>query len=353
MNGQEIKYALKKATTWNTAIACGANNGLLMLPATITRTADTQIDDSVGSAYSLDGTPGAIKCEGDLSGYLRYDSCDSILAGLMGVAGSPTVNTVNGYDYIYDYAPSLDGIFYTLAKKMGSVYVREVPGVKFMSLTISGEAGQPLKFQAKILGTNLVEDGVNNGTTFANVTFFETENRIRFAQGVFRMNATSGAALSGGDAVKPSAFSLSITRKLSGLYGTNTAGTTNLQDVIDEPMNDGQTEFKLTLTFPRHTAKTYLTAWNADTRYKFDATFTGATIPSGPARKFLIQAPNMQLTNVNPVDAQGNIQEPLEFVLHGITTAPTGMTTPAGTTVGVTRPVRISGTNRLSTNPLA
>ena len=237
---------------------------------------------------------------------------------------------------------------------MGSVYVRSVPSLKFLSLTIKGEAGQPLSFSAQVTGTNLVEDVTNDGTSFANVTFFETANRIAFAQGVFRLNAQAGAALtSTTDDIKPSGFTLTITRKLSGLYGSNTAGTTNKQDVIDEPQNDGQTTFRLALTFPRHTAKTYLTALIADTRYKFDATFTGATIPSGPARKFLIQCPNLQLLTVNPADSQGNITEPLEFALHGVTTAPTGMTTPAGTTVGVTRPVRLFLTNRLNADPLA
>ncbi len=351
--GQEIKYAINKAATWNTAVACGANDGIMLLPSNLSRTAAIEVDDSLGSGYSQDGTPGAIKCEGSLTGYLRYDGCDEILSGIMGYAGTPVVNTVNGWDHTYDFKDSLDTIFWTLAKKMGALYVREVPSLKFVSLTLKGDAGKPLELTATVQGSNWVEDGVNTSTTFANVTFRETANRVAFPQGVFRLNAQAGAALaSPTDDIHPTGFSLSITRKLSGEYGTFSAGTTNKQDIIDEPQNNGQPEFKLTLTFPRHSGKTYLTALNADTRYKFDATFTGATITSGPARKFLIQCPNLQLSTVNPQDAQGNITEPLEFVLLGVGTAPTGMTTPAGSTVGVTRPVRITVTNKLATDPL-
>ena len=37
MNGQEIKYAINKATTWNTAVACGSNDGILLLPSILIR----------------------------------------------------------------------------------------------------------------------------------------------------------------------------------------------------------------------------------------------------------------------------------------------------------------------------
>ncbi len=47
-SGIELKLAARKATTWGTAVACGAMDGILMLPGTLKRSRDSKIDDSLG-----------------------------------------------------------------------------------------------------------------------------------------------------------------------------------------------------------------------------------------------------------------------------------------------------------------
>ena len=159
------------------------------------------------------------------------------------------------------------------------------------------------------------------------------------------MNAQSGAALAGGDTIYPAAFDFTSKRKDKGEYSTKYKTATN-QELIDEPASDGSMDTTLKLTFPRHVASTYIADVISDARKKLDMTFTGALIGGSYYRQFKLQFPNLQLKNVDPVDAQGNIKEPLEFIAHGCLTAPSGMT-------GLTDPFWISGINRLSTDPLA
>lgn len=345
--GVELKYALKKGATWGTAVACGANDGLLLLPSGISRSADIEVDDSQGLMWSQDGTPGAVKVEGDLPGYLRFDGCDLLLALFMGTAGAPVQQAATAaYAYTYDLADHVDGLFATFARHMKN-YVDAVPSAKIAALTIKGDRGKPLQLIAQVIGDNLVQDGVNDATSFLNVTIAETANRVHFAQGVFRINDQGGAALGSGDVCNPSSFELTAKRQLAGVYnGQNVTGGSSPQDLIDEPTTDGMPEVSFKLQFPRHTAKTRLTDLGSDTRKKMDITFTGGLIASTYYRTFKLEFPHLQMRSVDIVDEQGIIKEPVEFICHGASVAPTGMT-------GIIKPVRISGINQRATDPLA
>lgn len=347
--GIEEKIAAKKATAWGAAVACGANDGLLFLPSSIKKSAGFDKDDSLGIAYSKDGILGGINVEGDLPVYLRYDGLDLLLAMFMGAAGAPTQQaTTTAYAYAYTRADNVDGLFVTLAQHMKN-FILEYPSAKIVGLTLKGERGKGVQAIFKIIGINKVWDStVNTTTTYANVTIPEVANRVLFAQGVFRMNAQSGAALGSGDKIYPSSFELSAQRKLKGEFTGAylfTSGS-NSQDLIDEPINDDLPESTLKLTFPRLSATTYLAILGGDTRQKLDITFTGGLIASTYYRTFKLEFPHLQLKNDDPADEKGAIKEPLEFEVHGAFAAPTGMT-------GITTPFKISGINQRTTNPLA
>ncbi|GER92687.1 hypothetical protein A45J_0405 [hot springs metagenome] len=346
--GVEIQAAFKKALVWNTPVAVGANDGILILPTSIKKDAPIESDDSLGTYFSEDGTPGAIKVEGDIPMYLRYDSLDVLLALFMGVAGVPTQQgTTAAYAYTYKWKQDIDGYFGTFVKHMKN-YIEEIPSAKIAGITIKGEVGKPLQAIFKVIGVNKVYDSaVNTTTTFNNVTYFEKSNRVRFAQGVFRMNDQSGAALEDGDKIYPSSFELSAVRKLTGVYnGQYSTPGSNKQDLIDEPTNDGHPEISLKLSFPRHSSNARLLDLGSDTRKKMDITFTGALIEGAYYRQFRLQFPHLQLKNVDPVDEQGIIKEPLDLIVHAATSAPAGMT-------GITDPFWITGINRRATDPLA
>lgn len=348
--GSEMKYALKKAPAWGTPVACGANNGILCLPTGVRQgDAALEVDDSQGLFWSQDGTVGPVKVDGDLPLYLRYDGCDLLLALFMGTAGVPATHAAGtiSKDYTYALADNTDGLFATFARHWKN-YVEEIRSLKVVAITLKGERGKPLQLIAKCIGDAAVQDGTNTTTTFNSVTIAETANRIMYSQGIFRSNAQSAGALaSPTNDIAPSSFELTATRKASGQYTGLTIGSgIAIRDVIDEPTNDGMPEITLKLTFPRHTAKTRLTDLGADNRLKMDLTFTGGLIEGAIPRLFKIELPHLQYKSVDIVDEAGNIKEPVEFICHGCSVAPTGMAT-------LTKPFRFSGTNKLATNPLA
>jgi hypothetical protein len=351
--GSELKFAAKKAATWGTPVAVGALDGFMSLPTGIKRQADVIIDDSLGNYFVTGATPGAVKVDGDIPLYLRYEGCDLLLAMFMGPAGVPATHAAGtlSKDYVYKWLTSTDGLFVTFVKHMKN-YIAETPSLKITGLTIKGEAGKPLQMIVNASGNDVVTNSATNTTVLftSNVTFPSdaTTNRVSFGQGVIRMNSQSGIALAAGDTIYPSSFELTAKRKMSGVLGQykTTAFAGNVQDCIDEPTNDGQPEVTLKLQFPRHTAVTRLNDLGNDNRFKADMTFTGTLIEGAIYRSMLFQFPHLMMKSVDVQDEAGIIKEPVEFLVLPALAAPTGMT-------GITDPFWISGVNKRTTNPLA
>lgn len=351
--GVQQRLAAKKATVWGTAVAVGAGNEISFLSGQAKRSASVESDNSRGLAFTKDGTPGPVSIAAGFNHNLRYEGLDVILAAFMGIAGAPAIQGAGpAYQNIYKWNTDIYGIFVTLAKLMTpNTYIEEVPTAKISGLTITGEVGaKPLQLAIETIGINKVADSViNTLATFSSVTMPTGAdlNPVMFSHLAFRMNAQSGAALAGGDVILPSKFSLSLKRKLKGEYtGAYRTTGSNIQDLIDEPTNDGMPELKLTLEFPTHSAATYLTALGSDSRYKMDIAATGALLNATYYYKHLWQFPHLQLITADPTDDQGRIKQPLEFLIHGVATAPTGMT-------GITDPLWWTVINKRTTDPLA
>jgi hypothetical protein len=342
--GVDVKCAWKKATTWGTAVACGANDGVLILPDNFDRDAPAQLDDSLGLFWPQDSDPGAISAKGDLPMYLRYDGCDLGIAMAMGATGGAPVQqaATTAYQQTFTLASVLDGLFLTgaLNKK---VNIEELPSMKLLGFTISGQVGEPITITFQTLPSNLITNSVvNTTTTFNNVTYREIKNRVLFRQGLFRMNDQSGIALASPAAdIYPKSFELSFKRKLAGVYGAGGSF-----DIIDEPTNDGTPEVSLKLDFPRHVSAAYQDAWITGTAKKLDMVFTGALIQSTYYRKWTFEFPNLKIKKASAPTKAGMLDETVEFDCLGCSAAPTGMT-------GLTLPFRATVINTLVTNVLA
>ena len=341
--GVELKAAIKKAAVWGTAVACGANNGILILPSDIKKDRPSLVDDSLGLYFPQDADQGEIKAAGSRRLYLRYDSLDLLFALVMGATGgAPTQQgATTAYAQKFTQAASLDSIFATLAL-YNQINVEECTSVKVTGVTIKGQIGGVVEVTFDIIANDKITgSAVNTSGTFANVTFFESANRVLYSQGVFRMNAQAGAGLGVGDVIYPKSFELSFKRKMSGVYGSG--GSFNN---IDEPSNDGLPEVKLKIEFPRYTAATYFTDWDANNAKKMDITFTGGLIATTYYRTFKLSMPNLKYANVDLPIVQGIMTHPLEFIALGCSAAPTGMT-------GITNPFQIDVINRQVTDVLA
>jgi|Deesub1362A_J573_1020465.scaffolds.fasta_scaffold00740_17 hypothetical protein len=343
--GVEIKAAFKKASVWGEAVACGANDGILILPPSLKKDRPNQVDDSLGLYFPEDSDPGEIKVEGDIPAYLRYDSLDLLIALAMGATGGApvqpdSVNAPNTYQQTFTLADNLDGLFGTFALN-NNVNIDEYPSVKVAGFTLKGEVGKPLEITFHCIAIDrITNSSVNTLTSFSNVTYFETSNRVLMSQGVIRMNNQSDAALGIGDEIYPSSFELTFKRNMQGVYGVASGF-----DKIDEPTNAGQPEVTLKLEFPRYTSDAHFTGWDANTAKKLDMTFTGALIEDTYHRTFRIEFPNLKYANVNLPIEQGILKHPVEFDCLACDTAPSGMT--------ATKPFLIEVINRQSADVLA
>jgi len=344
----EIRAAMRRSPAWGAAVSCGAGDGMLILPSLIRQEMVGEVDDPAGSYYPTDCDLGAVKVGGDISMYLRYDGCGLPLALAMGTAGAPVRQEAGGaYFYTYRPATDTDGLFATFAEHMKS-YIMEIPSLKITGFAMSGEVGKALVLTLRAIGINRVHDSrVNTVASFGNVTYGETSHRVKFSQGIFRMNAAPAGPLAPVHRIFPSWFEFSFQRKLKGEYtgGYLFRSGGAVRDLFDEPTNDGPPAMSLKLVFPRHTSATYLSILGGDVRQKMDITFTGEPIGEGYDRTFTLSFPHLQLMNDNPADEEGIIREPLEFTVLAPGTPPPGMK-------GMTDPFQVSGINQRSTDPL-
>jgi hypothetical protein len=350
VTGAEIVYACKKAATWGTAVAAAAGDGIMGLPWSADPDNATIVDDSLGQFFATSSTPGETKLDASFNAYARYNDkvMLTMLAALFGTAGVPATHAGGtlSKDHVLKIAQQTDGLFFTLAAKLGTGFVEEIPSWKIAKGVFTFETGKPVQVQFTGPGIDLVVDSaVNTIGTFASVTVLETANRAYMGQAVFRMNDASGGALAGGDKIAPSKAVLTLERKLAGVYGAyNDAGAG--RDLIDEPTNDGQFSASLSLTFPRLANNTGRLKIKAHTPQKLDITLTGPIIEGAIPYIMLFQCPNVvPKKSANP-HKQGIIENTREYDVLGATAAPTGM-------AGITDPCWCSLTNKIATDLLA
>lgn len=337
--GTEILAAAKKAGTWGTAVACGANDAVMILSEGIKKRQSNELDRSAGQSFFLTADRGNIVVDGDLSAYLRYDGLTMLLAMAMGTAGSPAQQgSTAAYKHVLQLATALDGKFCTLAidKK---VSIHECPSLKVLGFTIRGEAGKPCEVLFHTVADDLVVPGTVN-TASTSWTHRDRSNRILFDQVVCRINDQSGSALGAGDKVRPASFELAVRRRLKGEYLAEGSKR------IDEPVNDDLPEISLSLRFPNYTSNAWWSALSGDTRKKCDLTFTGTQIQSPYSYTLGLILPHLALRETDSqVEGPGKLPNPVTFDVLEASSAPAGMS--------YAKPVTIELTNKQNTDPLA
>ena len=118
ITGREILIGLKKAATWGTAVACGANDGTLIISESLSQKIEELLDDSAALAFIQRTDQGKIDVAGNIEAYLRYEGLDVALALIMGTAGTPSKeSTTYAYSNSYVMADDLAGLFATIAIK--------------------------------------------------------------------------------------------------------------------------------------------------------------------------------------------------------------------------------------------
>lgn len=343
ITGREFVCALKQGSTWNTPVACGAGDGVLILSDNIVPSATMEDDDSAGQQWITDSDLGLTDCKGTLEMYGRYYGFDRFMALLFGSAAASQVDTSTAYLHTLTFASSIYGIFGTFPELKLSSLVWEYPSLKVHGVKIAGEANKPIKATFDVIADQLVRDSATNTTTtMASVTATKQNRIMMQSNAVFRINDASGIALASGDKIYPSSFELTISRPMQ-------ADAVAGQSGIAEPDDNGFPTITLMLKFPRYNDANdaYFDDWQSLTEKKVDITFTGREIETGYNYAFTLAFPNMRVANPEaPVSGAGKIPFSMTLNGYGTDTAPAGMT-------GITQPVRCTFTNERTTALLA
>jgi hypothetical protein len=182
LTGREIILAIKKATTWRTAVQCGSGDGLLITSGLSGNKAPIYLpDDSLGQDDIRDYIKSSESLSDSVEGYLRYEGWDTLLALALGTAGTPTQSESTAYYNAYSPAANIDDYFATIAMKKAdsSEGVWEVPSAKITGFTISARVGELAKIAVQFMGNKIETDAlsaVNGPLTITDVTYPDRGN---------------------------------------------------------------------------------------------------------------------------------------------------------------------------------
>lgn len=330
ITGAQTKAGVKIASTWGTAVACGAGNsfaGEISPTFNVSEITSRQIGSG---AYMLStATRGSVIPTISLTADLGYrNNCDVLLAQFMGTSGAPTEVTIGQSDYKHTltFNSTLNAKYVTLAFESSSATTMEFPTCAVTSVGIATTAVPGyLDFTAELLANTVeLSSSTNTNATLANCTFTEGTPELVAVDLVdkFRTNAQSGSAVGSGDQYNITGFNLSLNRpqeviaEIKGSAGNSAPLATDLFDGT------------FSIDVKELADHAYYTIWSAETARKALIQIEGTQIGTGTNKSFSIYLPRMLLVT-EPTYAltdQGTNTLSMEFRLLKAATAPTGMT---------------------------
>lgn len=329
ITGAQTKAGVKIASTWGTAVACGAGNsfaGEISPSFNVSELTSRQIGSG---AYMLStATRGSVIPTVSVTADLGYrNNCDVLIAQFMGTSGVPTELTVGESDYKHQvlFNSSLNSNYVTLAFESTSATVMEFPTCAVTSIGIA-TTGVPgyLDFTAELLANTIeLSSATNTNLSLASCTFTEGTPELVAVDLVdkFRTNAQSGGSVGSGDQYNITGFNLSLSRpqeiipEIKGSAGNSAPLATDLF------------EGTLSVDVKELADHAYYTIWSAETARKALIQIEGTQIGSGSNKSFSIYIPRMLLVT-EPQYAltdQGTNTLSLEFRLLKAAATPTGM----------------------------
>ena len=285
------------------------------------------IDDaSVSRSWAGDPIRGNISVSGSLRTYLRYASCEYLLAAPLGLSVASLV-VAGATRHKYTYTSNIYGTNATLAIDKG-VSVHEYPSAKFGGLTITGQAGRPTEMQARVMANNVVVPAGAKNASLASATYRSQGLHVLWAEQSLLVAAKAGAApTSGTDRYEPSSWELTYDKPIAQHWTMN-----NSAEMI-EPILDGPPTASLRLTFPRYATapagtpgNTFAVWGKANTALKLWLRAVGPTITGTTRHRFDLYAPNVFVANVvSNIAGPAAIPQEVTLRMQSTPSVPTGL----------------------------
>lgn len=342
----------KKATTWGTAVACGATDGIevesLNISGGVELIPDMQLSGTVTMKPSSTGNH---KVEVTIKTALRYEGLEPILAQFQGTAGAPTTVDTSAKQHALKLKADIDGVFATVAAEyLKDTKVLEIPGVKWNKLKITGKEGQRVMLEMTGIADTLTDaSATNTTTTIDTVTLPSAREYVTYAQFLFYLNDQTAGSLAA-TPIYIQAFDLSLERPMKENVTTERGNKTS------EPLPSGFATGSLKLDFAVAQDGTggnvlFIADQLAGTPKKAKLQFTSSTLAGAATQYFqiIVWLPYVQLLpGAKPTPSEpGAIAWSQDSELHGVTAIPTGFPT------GYIDMVTIDVYSTRTTDPLA
>lgn len=249
--GFQTLIAFKKGTTWGTAVAGGALDGIWVKAPNFPDGGTELIENMQLTGVSTQKPPtlGDRRATGNPVADLVYEGLDTLIAQVMGTAGAPTTVDTTARQHVFKIKDDLDGIFGTYAyEALKDTKIFEAPSFKLTGFTIRGKANQNIEIEFRGIASDFTDaSAVNTTTTIDTVTVpANSQYLATFGQLAFQMNAQTGAALDSSAAYYISEFELSVDRVMEAVV------TTRFGNKVDEPHQNGFTTVNLRVTFAHY-----------------------------------------------------------------------------------------------------
>jgi len=310
-----------KSTTWGTALATGAAKGLLILKdGNIALKCKYIPNEEIDQVVTKGGVVGPMEgVDFALEFSMRYDPgfLGNLIASLFGTAGAPSGSAPVGYTHLFAWADSYAQFFTVAVERPG--YIWEVQSAVPYKLNLKNSGGF-IQGVLSMRGNGWTDaSAVNTLTQMDAITYLDTGNRVRMSEGVFRMNAQGGAALSGSDALDVSDFDITYERVIDNLPIFGLAG-------ICQPKESAVPKFTAKIKLPRTTAANlaFIAAFQAGTSYKADMVFTGPVIATTYHYTMTLTFQRLLFSEPPEAPLDGIIATTLNMEAQEAAAAPTG-----------------------------
>ena len=337
---------LKQGSTWGTAVALGATNEIIVPDDgnPMLNQAYEQ-SDAMGRLLPRDGSLGECKpvewdIHFDSKCGLQYEPgpLGSVIAALYGASATPAIQGASAA-YLHSFTSADESTkFFTFATERSGT-IREVPSAIVKKLTLKVGDGK-LQGTVSMVGNTCINNSAVNGATQMDALTPAAEaNFVLFGTGVLRMNAQSGGALSSGDSLDISDFSIDLERKVDAKASL---GGSYVSQPATGPL---VATVKMTMSKATSAGMGYETDFIAMTAKKMDIIFTGGIADATYHYKWTFIFPRMKFVKVPDSKLADNMVIDLELSSEEASSAPTGMS-------GYTRPgaevVNLRSTNYIT-----
>lgn len=293
--GAQTRAGIRVASTFGTAVACGAGNRLV---AEITPSFGVSPLESraIGSGrfMSENITRGSILPTVSVTGDVGFrNNFDTIAALILGTDTPSAELTAGQSDYRHriTFNTTLNSRYATIAYETSTSTTHEFPSCACTSLTVrSTSIPGFLEYSADFIANTInLSSATNNNAALANVTNTDTELAAADYDDDFWINAQSAGAVGAGNQYNITGFEFNITRpqefrpEMKGSAGNSA------------PVGSGIATSSLNVTVKELANHAYYTVWSGETAQKAAIIVEGTQIGTGSLRTVAIYMPRLLL----------------------------------------------------------